>query len=240
MTEHSETHPGPEAMRAAVAGYVQEIHRAYVDQAATFSPGVQGRMPLMTAGRITVAAVAARNLHLLATTEELGPPRGQEVAIAADYGGIGLGPALLRPGRAARPRPAGGAGGPGVRGGQAGPRRRDRALPRGRAAGRRAVGAPGDPRRHRARQRALRPPLGTSRRSAPVPAVARPWSTSSPARRSPDSPMRRRCWPARSRRTTRACARRVKRTAPDPEAIRKAVLTAVGGRTQWMPAGSAT
>ena len=27
---------------------------------------------------------------------------------------------------------------------------------------------------------------------------------------------------------------------PDPEAIRKAVLTAVGGRTQWMPAGSAT
>ena len=61
-------------MRAAVAGYVQEIHRAYVDQAATFSPGVRGRMPLMTAGRITVAAVAARNLHLLATTERLGPP----------------------------------------------------------------------------------------------------------------------------------------------------------------------
>ena len=28
-------------------------------------------------------------------------------------------------------------------------------------------------------------------------------------------------------------------TAPDPEAIRKAVLTAVGGRTQWMPAGAA-
>ena len=45
MTEHRRTHPGPEAMRAAVAGYVQEIHRAYVDQAATFSPGVQGRMP---------------------------------------------------------------------------------------------------------------------------------------------------------------------------------------------------
>ena len=55
----------------------------------------------MTAGRITVAAVAARNLHLLATTEELAPPRGQEVAIAADYGGIGWEPALLRPGRAA-------------------------------------------------------------------------------------------------------------------------------------------
>ena len=61
-----------------------------------------------------------------------------------------------------------------------------------------------------------RPPPGTSRRSAPAPAVARRWSTSSPARRSPDSPMRRRCWPARSRRTTRACARPVKRTPPTP------------------------
>ena len=34
--------PGPEAMREAVAGYVQEIHRAYVDQAATFSPACAG------------------------------------------------------------------------------------------------------------------------------------------------------------------------------------------------------
>jgi hypothetical protein len=75
-------------MRAAVAGYVQEIHRAYVDQAATFSPGVRGRMPLMAAGRITVAAAAARNLHLLATTEALGPLTGPEVALDADYGGL--------------------------------------------------------------------------------------------------------------------------------------------------------
>src|SRR3954452_5795468 len=80
--------PGPEAMREAVAGYVQEIHRAYVDQAATFSPGVRGRMPLMTADRITVVAAAARNLHLLATTESLGALRGPEVAIEAAYGDI--------------------------------------------------------------------------------------------------------------------------------------------------------
>jgi hypothetical protein len=86
MTERNT--PGPEAMRAAVAGYIQEIHRAYVDQATTFSPGVRGRMPLLTAGRITVAAVAARNLHLLATTEELGPLSGPEVALDADYGGL--------------------------------------------------------------------------------------------------------------------------------------------------------
>jgi hypothetical protein len=94
MTERSDCieeqppRPGPEAMRQAVAGYVQEIHRAYVDQAATFSPGVRGRMPLLAAGRITVAAAAARNLHLLATIEALGPPRGQEVAIPAEYGGL--------------------------------------------------------------------------------------------------------------------------------------------------------
>ena len=87
MTEQ-DAHPGPEAMRAAVAGYIQEIHRAYVDQAATFSPGVRGRMPLLTSGPITVAAVAARNLHLLATTEELGPLTGPEVALDAEYGGL--------------------------------------------------------------------------------------------------------------------------------------------------------
>jgi hypothetical protein len=91
MSEHDATpqdRPGPEAMRTAVAGYVQEIHRAYVDQAATFSPGVRGRMSLMTAGRITVAAVAARNLHVLATAESLGPLRAPEVATEAGFGGL--------------------------------------------------------------------------------------------------------------------------------------------------------
>src|SRR3954470_2198322 len=87
MTERHDG-PKPEAMREAVAGYVQEIHRAYVDQAATFAPGVRGRMPLMTAGRITVAAVAARNLHVLATSESLGALRGPEVATQAAYGGL--------------------------------------------------------------------------------------------------------------------------------------------------------
>jgi hypothetical protein len=80
--------PGPEAMREAVAGYVQEIHRAYVDQAATFSPGVRGRMPLLATGRVTVVAAAARNLHLLATAESLGPLHGPEVAMEAAYAGL--------------------------------------------------------------------------------------------------------------------------------------------------------
>jgi hypothetical protein len=78
----------PEDMRAAVAGYVQEIHRAYVDQAATFPPGVRGAMPLMATGSFTVAAVAARNLHILATAESLGPLHAPEVALDAEIGGV--------------------------------------------------------------------------------------------------------------------------------------------------------
>ena len=82
--------PSPEDMRRAVAGYVQEIHRAYVDQARTFPPAVRGQMPLLSSGaaRITVAAVAARNLHVLATRESLGPLQGQEVSLDAEYEGL--------------------------------------------------------------------------------------------------------------------------------------------------------
>jgi hypothetical protein len=78
----------PEDMRQAVAGYVREIHRAYVDQAATFPPAVRGAMPLMTDRRFTVAAVGARNLHILATEENLGPLHGQEVAEEAELGPV--------------------------------------------------------------------------------------------------------------------------------------------------------
>lgn len=87
MAEH-QPERRPEDMRQAVAGYVQEIHRAYVDQAATFPPAVRGAMPLMSAARLTVAAVGARNLHLLATHEDLGPLQGPEVAVDAEIGGV--------------------------------------------------------------------------------------------------------------------------------------------------------
>lgn len=78
----------PEDMRRAVAGYVQEIHRAYLDQAKTFRPGVRGRMPLLTVPSLTVAAVGTRNLHLLATAEGLGPPQGQEVELETELEGL--------------------------------------------------------------------------------------------------------------------------------------------------------
>ena len=49
--------PKPEDMRAAVARYVEEIHRAYLAQALTFPAAVRGRMPLLAPGPLTVAAV---------------------------------------------------------------------------------------------------------------------------------------------------------------------------------------
>ena len=74
----------PEQMRTAVARYVEEIHRAYVAQALTFPAAVRGRMPLLAPGPLTVAAVGARNLHVLATRDSLGPVRGPEVELVAE------------------------------------------------------------------------------------------------------------------------------------------------------------
>jgi hypothetical protein len=80
--------PKPEDMRAAVARYVEEIHRAYLAQALTFPVAVQGRMPLLAGGPLTVAAVGVRNLHLLATRDLLGPVRGPEVEMAGALDGL--------------------------------------------------------------------------------------------------------------------------------------------------------
>lgn len=68
----------PEVMRQAMADYVATVHRAYVTQARMQPPAVQGRMPLLSQV-FTVAAVGAQNLHVIATTQSLGPVRGQEV-----------------------------------------------------------------------------------------------------------------------------------------------------------------
>ncbi|RTL67677.1 MAG: hypothetical protein EKK42_12675 [Pseudonocardiaceae bacterium] len=79
----------PETMRAAVADYVTALHRAYLAQADTFAPAVRGAMPLLAGGPpITVAAVGVRNLHVLATREGLGPLRGQEVEVPGTLDGL--------------------------------------------------------------------------------------------------------------------------------------------------------
>src|SRR5208282_3615502 len=78
----------PEQMRAAVARYVEEIHRAYLAQALTFPAAVRGRMSLLAGGPLTVAAVGARNLHVLATRDSLGPVHGQEVEVRGSVEGL--------------------------------------------------------------------------------------------------------------------------------------------------------
>jgi hypothetical protein len=238
MTERQPL-PGPEAMRAAVAGYIQEVHRAYVDQAVTFSPGVRGRMPLMAVGRITVAAVAARNLHLLATTEDLGPLTGPEVALDADYGGLAwslrfydpvvlpdLGlleerdePAFEEVKRAL------GVGtvlyhvvaqpGAGLSGHHA------THVGTGLANGHSAVARDFETIRSRARGREA---LVDELAGAAIAGLPQAQALLARAISPYDEGVREACEAAH----------------PDPDAIRKAVLTAVGGRTQWQPTESAS
>ncbi len=80
--------PSPEAMRQAMADYVRAVHQAYLDAAAPLPPAERARLPLVAAGRVTVLAVAARNLHVLATVESLPAPVGQEVQLADAVGDV--------------------------------------------------------------------------------------------------------------------------------------------------------
>jgi hypothetical protein len=76
----------PESMRQAMAGYVHAVHQAYLDAASGLPPAEQARLPLLAAGDVTVLAVGARNLHVIATTETLPAPQGQEVELADALG----------------------------------------------------------------------------------------------------------------------------------------------------------
>ena len=68
-------------MRTAMAAYIRSVVGAYDEAAALLPPGDRARLPLLTAGPFTVAAVGTRYLHLLATTDPLPAPRGPEVEI---------------------------------------------------------------------------------------------------------------------------------------------------------------
>jgi hypothetical protein len=75
--------PAPERMRQAVADYVAALHAAYLSQAGLLAPAAQGRLPLVRAADFCVAAVGARYLHVVATTELLGTARGREARVHA-------------------------------------------------------------------------------------------------------------------------------------------------------------
>src|SRR5512132_627914 len=79
---------GPERMRQAMADFVAAVHEAYLAQARLLPPAAQARLPLLRAGRLTVAAAGARNLHVLATEERFPAPVGQEVEMAGQADGM--------------------------------------------------------------------------------------------------------------------------------------------------------
>lgn len=77
MTESA----SPEQMRSAMAEYVRAIHQAYLDSAGTLPPADRARLPLFSPEPFTVVVVGTRYLHVLATTEALPAPVGQEVSL---------------------------------------------------------------------------------------------------------------------------------------------------------------
>ena len=50
----------PEQMRQAMAEFVAAVHEAYLAQARLLPPAEQGRLPLLQARRLPVAAAGAR------------------------------------------------------------------------------------------------------------------------------------------------------------------------------------
>ena len=75
-------------MREAMAAYVRGIHQAYLDSADLLTPGDRAQLPLLTSDGITVAAVGTRVLHVIATSQPLPAPRGQEVGISDSIGDL--------------------------------------------------------------------------------------------------------------------------------------------------------
>lgn len=70
-----------------MADYVRSVHQAYASGAAGQPPAVRGRLRLYDEG-LTVLAAGASNLHVVATTDRLAPPSGQEVAVDDEVEGI--------------------------------------------------------------------------------------------------------------------------------------------------------
>ena len=80
--------PDPPAMRAALADYVTAVHGAYMARAELLAPAEQGRLPLLASGRFAVAVAAARDLHVIATAQSLGPLREPMVEHEGEVGGL--------------------------------------------------------------------------------------------------------------------------------------------------------
>ncbi|MBS4730315.1 hypothetical protein MSM1_18970 [Mycobacterium sp. SM1] len=70
--EDVESGAGHEArMRQATAFFVDSIHRAYAAELRSLPPAARRRLPLISGGPFEVAAVGLRNLHIVATRDQL-------------------------------------------------------------------------------------------------------------------------------------------------------------------------
>ncbi len=78
----------PEDARAQLRQFVLALHQAYLGSARLLPPGEQAAMPLLAASRITVVVAAARHLHVIATSDRLPVPRGQEVEETDELDGL--------------------------------------------------------------------------------------------------------------------------------------------------------
>ena len=68
-----------------MADYVRSIHEAYATTARMQAPAIRGRMALLGAP-FTVIAAGAGNLHVIATREQFAAPKGQEVELSDSAG----------------------------------------------------------------------------------------------------------------------------------------------------------
>jgi hypothetical protein len=80
-------HRTPEELRELVRGYVRELHATYLDHVRHLPPAERAALPLVAAEQLTVVAAAGRRLHLIATTERLPAPQGQEVELLDEHDG---------------------------------------------------------------------------------------------------------------------------------------------------------
>jgi len=68
----------PEDARAHLRAFVFALHQAYCDAAAALPSAGRAALPLLAAEQVTVVVAAARQLHVLATADQIGGPGGPE------------------------------------------------------------------------------------------------------------------------------------------------------------------
>ena len=78
---------GPEAMRQLVRGYVWTVHSTYLEHVKHLPPGVRAALSLVAAPQLTVAAAAARRLHLVAVVGTLPAVVDREETIGDEVAG---------------------------------------------------------------------------------------------------------------------------------------------------------